>query len=515
VAIDVNRQLVDSSVFDMVNDTGGPLIPSIEDVQFESNLDKEMGPKIPSPGKGAVDQKSLDAGDIFQSTPGLEQLFDMGGNQTMEEVTPGGEVGPETGEQQDPSPDNDFWTGTQQDLSVIRDEVQNFVSTNWSGSDNGTGISTFMNNWGSNPGSNGLEEYFNAKFSDPNYILQNLGGIVGDWSLATEMDNGQFQFDAAEKWRRFVEWYHVWGVNNPYYQDMTADEYNEVGGPLEVYLSNPDIYGEDPNNWHFAPVPLEAGGYAGDTSHGSSWGMHTLYADLPDHLGYVGESISVFWNEVLNREDSIGEESQNPYAPDYWESVYSIPWSDVSTTADELVDAWMDGDWMEIYGPFVSNLAQEMGITVEDWMDEYGSYLEPYNPEIAQGLRSSLSEFKNEARVRVQGDLDEERMNMVKSGFTESYQNIEALNSLISDFDATVNIADADAEQDIDDYNDSWYAGFLDTMMELGELGAFEPDTWEDLLEQTGETGDIQEEAEDMPLIEESAKGTGFTRHYA
>ena len=89
------------------------------------------------------------------------------------------------------------------------------------------------------------------------------------------------------------------------------------------------------------------------------------------------------------------------------------------------------------------------------------------------------------------------------------------MNELLANFDATINMADYEAEQAIDNYNESWQNGFIDTMTELAEMGAFEIETWWDLLEETSETGDAQEAQEDMPPPEQPVKGTGFTQHYA
>ena len=586
MAINVNNQLADSSVFDMVNDAGGPIIPSVDDVSFKPNLDKEMGPPTPIPGKGAIDKKSLDAGDIFYNTPGLEQLFQLDDNQLVDDMVPGGEVGPETGEQQDPSPDNDFWTGPETSLYSMREEAKNWFWQNFGTSTEGSGISTFFNKFGSNPGSDGLEEYFDERFTDQEYVLSYLGGLPGPWQIANEMPDGT-DFDPAEGWRKFIEWYHVWGINNPYYDDMTEDEYQEIGGPLDVYEYYSDIYGTDPNNWNFAPEIAPNGEYQMNLGHGLNFARTVLYADYanphldiwedPDgvytpeepyvdennnqqfdyweeftdlnnnnqwdageewddqslpgnadawnndewdegetwtdvaqYVGQVGQSINVFMEEVVRRENDY-DPGSNPYAPDYWEYVYHIAFDDIDVSANDLVDDWIAGNWEEVFGPFIANL----GITAEEFMNHYGAYLEPYDVTVPQDLRSGLEDIKNESRAQAHMDLEEARVNMVKSGFTESYQHVESLNELLANFDATINMADYEAEQAIDNYNESWQNGFIDTMTELAEMGAFEIETWWDLLEETSETGDAQEAQEDMPPPEQPVKGTGFTQHYA
>ena len=562
MGFDASQQLTDSSVFDLIDNTGGPIIPSPDELNFGDNNIKETGSKMPTPGAGANQAQLVpDASQLYKETPGLEELFDNleqngltndpatdGGPGPDTGAQSGGSVGPDTGGEYDPSPDNDFWTGV--DLHASRTSAVSFYNDNMSSSDNGMSISnmfiTFDDGAGNGPGSDGLQDYFNRQFSEPEYVLQFLGGMSGGWNLETEPVPG-VTFDPAGTWRKFLEWRHVWDVTNDYWDtnETTIDEYNESGGPRAIYEAHPELYGTDESQWTFLTGQMSQAGDAafnmlyqtspwdvisdpnGVWDEGEDWddqsadgdadawmnGQYDLgedFTDVAQTVGQLGASISTYMDEVTRRENDIGDSYNNVHAPSYWEGIYNIPWADTVVTANELADAWQDDNWLEVYGPFISGL----GITIEEFMEEYGAFLEPYNPEIPQEIQDTIGSFKHEARTRVQGDLDEERMNMVKSGFTESYQNTEALNSLINDFDATINTLDSDAAEDINNYNDSWYAGFIETMTELGEIGAFDEETWEDLLDPSSGEGDpVQEEV--VQELEETASNTGFTQHYA
>tara|TARA_R110002012_G_scaffold154312_3_gene314561 strand:+ start:1510 stop:3165 length:1656 start_codon:yes stop_codon:yes gene_type:complete len=551
MAFDYSQQLTDSSVFDLIDNTGGPVIPSPDELNFEENTSKEKGSKAPPPGVGANNQILVqDASQLFKETPGLEELFNSVEEQGVivdqeDPINTDPNLGPDTGGEYDPSPDNDFWTGV--DFYAAREDARAFYDTNFSNSPNGDGIGTFHQKFGSNPGSDGLQDYFNDKFSDSEYTLQFLGGISGGWNLETEPTPG-YNFDPASAWRKYLEWKHVWrlgGHPNPA-NDMTQDEYNETGGPRAIYEANPDIYGTDESQWSFISGGMNTASSAGFNllyatggpsfdvvappngvwDEGEDWDDQSLpgqdtwgnnqydegeeFTDTEQLVGALGSSIHTYLQEVERRENTLSDQFNNPHAPSYWEGIYSIPWQDTVTTANEMADAWQDENWLEVYGPFISGL----GITIEQFMDEYGGYLEPYNPDIPQEIQQTIGSFKNEARQRVQGDLDEERMSMVKSGFTESYQNTEALNNLINDFDATINTLDSDAAEDINNYNESWYSDFIQTMTEIGELGGFDSSTWEELLDTSVEDDEVLQQ-EVMQELEESANNTGFAQHYA
>jgi len=157
------------------------------------------------------------------------------------------------------------------------------------------------------------------------------------------------------------------------------------------------------------------------------------------------------------------------YAPTYWSDYFSITDEDIVMDAQEMMDAFLEEDWITLYGPWIANL----GIDIDEWMEVYGMYLTPPDVQILSDIEETGASLKEEAYAEIGQTLDVERMNMVKTGFQTSYQSTENLNAIIGDFDTLISTIDNQTEQGMQQYAEEFYNDWLSLNQSLAQDGAF------------------------------------------
>lgn len=510
-------QPTDSDVFNLVNNVGGMTVPSPGESMEAGLVSEPLWKNNTSPWGEHVPKPD----DI--PSEGIGFIEDVHKRHWYEHIGPG------TGEQDDPiigdepgtDAGGDFGTGDFfVGLDYIPDwaELRSRARASWADIETeinalGNDIATEDGPWYIAHGSNALEEFFSNRLADNEFVLQYLGGYQG-WELDTIMADGTGQ-DFPQMWRTLMEFKHVYQIGYgsggvPY----TDEQFAEQGGALGIYQSNPDLYGDDWTQWSLLPVNNDnmdyvlddmarammsgndawGGGYQQDEEQLVNWEGVLQWIDVDgtstseefDQFGNPNDpymvpsgdwptpmSINSLVTSFEARKESMAG-YMGGYIPEYWHGLYSLPDANLVMDNEEMIDAWTGDDYFSMIAPFIAGL----GITVDEWMEQYGSYLEPYDLTVSQGIRDDINVLKDEARTAVSGSLEEEKMNMVKTGFEQTYQSTQNINDIFSMFDNTLNALDSQGELDLNQYNQGWYSSLLEMFATLGETGAFEWDTW-------------------------------------
>tara|TARA_R110002110_G_scaffold414304_1_gene643978 strand:+ start:490 stop:2442 length:1953 start_codon:yes stop_codon:yes gene_type:complete len=173
------------------------------------------------------------------------------------------------------------------------------------------------------------------------------------------------------------------------------------------------------------------------------------------------------------------------YAPFYWDNLGFLPGDpdgfplhpllespeDVAYqwTPEGMVDLYQNEDWETIYGPFLTRI----GVSLEDWMDEWGQYLIDYSHKPAQDIRETAANQKNALMAQMAPVMEQYRTSSAKTGFQDHYStNIELANLMASYTDAS-NQLDQQAWEEEQQYYDEFMADWTSNVMDLTQLGAF------------------------------------------
>ena len=339
---------------------------------------------------------------------------------------------------QEPPPPTDFQV---QDFIINSGENGNpLTGSEWSseGAAQAEGIMDSLTNFGWND-------------HDQNYF-----GSISQWG------------DRFEKWGDTSESFNNWANTNilssePFILDFlsgyTGFQVNEnqgelgVSGHWERLVSAYRGWTGSSESWYGNPNPSFGEGlFAEDTP-----SLETMESDK--------NMINQWW-EGLNQQMM---QSSGQYAPDYWSDYFSITDEDLVMSAEEMMEAFQNEDWFTLYGPWLADL----GISIEDWMAEYGDYMTPPDAQILSNIEETGASLKEEAYVGVGQKLDAERMNMVKTGFQTSYQSTDNVNAIMSDFDNLMTSIDNQTQSGIQQYAEEFYNDWLSLNMSLAQDGAF------------------------------------------
>ena len=249
---------------------------------------------------------------------------------------------------------------------------------------------------------------------------------------------------------------------------------------------------------NFADLTTWYNFYMQGTGEGYEWGVTPLLDDWENPAYGVGQFLENF--------PSTLEGYTGQHAPEYWSGFFDISDEDLVLTAEEMLNAFEDEDWLELYGPWLAN----MGIGIDEWMEQYGEYLTPPDVNIQSDLLDTRDKMREESRSQVYQQLDSERMNMVKTGFQTSYQSASNLNNIITDFDNLINDIDNQAQEGLNNYAEGYYADWLSLNMNLAEMGAFDPDTFAEEEGYTDPAGDPEDQEIDLDACLVNPYAYGF-----
>ena len=227
--------------------------------------------------------------------------------------------------------------------------------------------------------------------------------------------------------------------------------------------------------------------------------MANLIGDVIGTYALVGDqsSIDPGENGVLLEQSVVGLENwaaqlrelmdnyDGTWAPYYWDvgflpteqgqddPLYPVLEYDESSythNAENMVDMFMEEDWENIYGPFLTNI----GVSLEDWMEEWGQYLIDYTHQPAQDIRETALKEKESLMAQMAPIMEQYRVSTGKTGFQDHYSSNMELENFMQQYQNATNEIDQLAWEQEQQYYDEWMANWTSNTLGIAELGAFD-----------------------------------------